>query len=299
MVSNTYKTVAVADGVGGWRATHGEADPGRFANALMRNAKLYSETHRTEGDALRVLTNAYEKVRRNREVGCGGSTGVVGCLRPGVRPGRGLLDVANVGDSGAMLIRNQEIVHRAHEKVHGLNAPFQLSVLPEEEEGGERGDSQAGVEEENKGSGKSAFFHDSPKDAVRELWEVQEGDVLVMGTDGLFDNLWSHVIAEKAGTVGFVEASSLGFFGQIPVLGYVLKKLFSTPNFVYTDPFRVVQGLVSDAYVASHSADIRTPFSVMLSHLLGERRLGGKPDDITVLLSRIVRRDELKRMQMW
>ena len=42
---------------------------------------------------------------------------------------------ANLGDSGFLLIRDGEVVHRSVEQQHYFNTPFQLGVPPPEQEG--------------------------------------------------------------------------------------------------------------------------------------------------------------------
>lgn len=61
----------------------------------------------------------------------GGSTACVVALHKAER----IIYTANLGDSGFMLIRNGEVVHRSEEQQHYFNTPFQLTVAPPEQEG--------------------------------------------------------------------------------------------------------------------------------------------------------------------
>lgn len=44
---------------------------------------------------------------------------------------RGMLHSANLGDSGYLVLRKGEIVYKSREQTHYFNAPFQLSLPPE------------------------------------------------------------------------------------------------------------------------------------------------------------------------
>ncbi|KAK7198113.1 hypothetical protein NESM_000767700 [Novymonas esmeraldas] len=79
-----------------------------------------------------------------------------------------LLDVVYVGDCSVMLIRDGQVCFVTDEQAHHLDYPYQL------------------------GTGST----DTPKDGVRMLIPVEKGDVVVMGTDGIFDNLYPRRIAE-------------------------------------------------------------------------------------------------------
>lgn len=265
-VSNTYKTVGVADGVGGWRDEG--FDSSVFSNELMRLAKLFSETHRTVQDPEDVMQNAYNRLRFEEYVKAGASTACIASLRK--IGGKNILDVANLGDSGMILMRETQVTHRVHEKTHGVNAPFQLSVLPPKY--------------------RNVAFHDRVSDCVREQFEVQEGDVLVMGTDGLFDNRFCSQIAADALLVG---ASPKSLFDQVPLVGGLLRYVMGggTERTGNSDPYRVAQRICHQAHLQACSADADTPWARSMKHFGIENASGGKVDDVTVLLSRVVRRE--------
>jgi serine/threonine protein phosphatase PrpC len=77
---------------------------------------------------------------------------------------------ANVGDSCFMVVRRGRVLFRSPSQQHEFNFPFQL--------GGE-------------GS-------DKVSDAQCFMVPVQVGDVVVMGTDGLFDNVFDKDVALMA-----------------------------------------------------------------------------------------------------
>lgn len=273
-VSNTYKTIGVADGVGGWRDEG--VDPSLFSNQLMENAKLYTETHRAELDPEKILHNAFDRVKHSNKVYAGSSTATIASLVQ--RDGKHFLDVANLGDSGLLVVRNRDILHRVHEKIHAFNSPFQLAILPEHLKG--------------------RAFSDRVVDSIRESIEVKHGDVVVMGTDGLFDNRYNSQLAADAGWVGKVKESVLE---RIPLVGFFIAAAFTQGDqkVEYVDPHRVAQRLIQDAYKNSISKDADTPWSAMLQQFGVEGAKGGKVDDITVVLARVSTREELSQGTVW
>ncbi|AIN99077.1 hypothetical protein LPMP_252140 [Leishmania panamensis] len=272
-VANNYKVIGVADGVGGWRSEG--VDPSLFANALMENAKLFAETHRGECDPEKILDAAYTKVVKDGVVKVGSSTACVATLRK-EDDGSHTLDVANLGDSGVMVVRNRDLHFRVHEKVHGFNAPFQLAVLPRSMVG--------------------RAFSDRVQDCVRESVQVQEGDVIVMGTDGLFDNRFNSELAADAGWIGKVEESPIA---KIPLVGFLLSGILADEKIEYIDPYRVAQRIITDAYKTSVNPETNSPWASMLRQFGQTDAKGGKPDDITVLLSRVSTREELNNNTSW
>ena len=82
-----------------------------------------------------------------------------------------VLYTSNLGDSGYLLIRKQgnELVSvfRSTEQTHGFNFPFQIGT------GG-----------------------DDPNKADAQLHTVNHNDILIVGTDGLFDNLFDERIID-------------------------------------------------------------------------------------------------------
>lgn len=272
-VSNTYKTIGIADGVGGWRDEG--YDSSVFANELMRLSKLYTETHRGDRDPENILGNAFRRLNHEKFVSAGSSTAMVASLR--TIAGKNFIDVANLGDSGLFIVRDDQVIHRVHEKSHGVNAPFQLAVLPSHFKG--------------------KAYEDNVSDAVREQFEVREGDVIVMGTDGLFDNRFCSQIAGDAKLIG---ARKRSVFDNIPGLGQIFKILFEKQERAgFSDPYRVCQRIVTSAYNASQNPNEDTPWSRSLKQYGVAGAEGGKVDDITLVLSRVVTRETASNTTMW
>ena len=78
------------------------------------------------------------------------------------------LNSVNVGDSGFIIIRKSQVVQSRQITIHSFNFPFQLG----------------------KGS------PDQPEDGVAAGIKLKPEDIIVMATDGLWDNLFEEQVAE-------------------------------------------------------------------------------------------------------
>ena len=76
-------------------------------------------------------------------------------------PDQNEIKTLNFGDSGYMLIRNGEVLFRSASQQHYFDCPFQAGKL-----------------------------YDLPTDSKSEAHQVREGDLIVMATDGVWDNLF-------------------------------------------------------------------------------------------------------------
>jgi len=86
------------------------------------------------------------------------------------------LNTANIGDSGFIVVRGGEIVHRSEEQQHYFNTPFQLSLPPP--------------------GNQNRVLSDSPESADLYSFQVQDGDVILVATDGVFDNVPKKLLLE-------------------------------------------------------------------------------------------------------
>jgi protein phosphatase PTC7 len=163
---------AVADGVGGW--TESRVDPADFSHGLCGYMAHTAQTWHEPAEALRpkqLLQAGYDCVVADPTIRAGGSTASVGVALPD-----GRVELANLGDSGSVLIRRAAVHSYSVPQTHGFNTPYQLSVIPP------RMRAQANVF-------GGAFLEDFPKDASVTNVKMQHGDVLILATDGVFDNL--------------------------------------------------------------------------------------------------------------
>ncbi|KAH1468865.1 hypothetical protein KXV22_009091 [Aspergillus fumigatus] len=163
---------AVADGVGGW--VESKVDPANFSHALCRYMALEALSWDSSTDKLRaknLLQSGYDQLVADKSIRAGGSTASVGV---GLEDGQ--VELANLGDSGSMLLRLAAVHHYSVPQTHGFNTPYQLSIIPP------RMRAQASIF-------GGSFLEDSPRDAVVTNLHMQHGDVLMLATDGVYDNL--------------------------------------------------------------------------------------------------------------
>lgn len=142
-------------------------------------------------DALQILETSYNKIT---EIGSATSTIVV--------INKNEVHATNLGDSGFIHLSQKEgkyyINHISKEQQHEFNVPFQLSCFPSEE---------YLLEMEREGRGKEAkqlrfmiekkkLCKDDPDTADVYTYKVNNGDIFVLGTDGIFDNVFSYEIKD-------------------------------------------------------------------------------------------------------
>lgn len=76
-----------------------------------------------------------------------------------------------------MVVRKGEVVHKSEEQQHYFNTPFQLSLPPP--------GYQADV------------LSDQPDSANTDNFPVEDGDVILLATDGVFDNLPQNILIKE------------------------------------------------------------------------------------------------------
>lgn len=118
-----------------------------------------------------LLQAGYDAIVADPSVKAGGSTASVGIALPD-----GRVELANLGDSGSVLLRRAAVHTYTTPQTHGFNTPYQLSIIPP------RMRAQANIF-------GGAFLEDFPRDASVTNVQMQHGDVLMLATDGVFDNL--------------------------------------------------------------------------------------------------------------
>lgn len=282
-VSSDHSAAGVADGVGewGWRF---KLNPRAFADEVMTGAcsRVESLTNEPELAAKDIAAFALcEGFAGSKSYGS--ATALVASLDTTAAE----LGVANLGDSGLRQVRHLQdpasclastrIVGRTKEQQHSFNFPFQLARLPEPED-------FPRLLAEGQGSlvraVKNAPPQDQPADADLYTFSVKEGDLIILGTDGVFDNLHDHEICQLAEcTVSPFEAQQ--------ALDLKSGKLMS-PGSSSTDPAKVAEAIAQAAFYRSRDKSARTPFTVNAKEA-GRSHFGGKSDDITVVAAWVVR----------
>ncbi|XP_017255264.1 probable protein phosphatase 2C 55 isoform X1 [Daucus carota subsp. sativus] len=213
------QTIGIADGVGGW--TKKGVNAGEYARELMINSiNALHTVPRGAVDPKRVLSQAYSKTKLP-----GSCTACLLSLNGNI------LRAANLGDSGFMVIRNGNVLYKSPVQQHGFNHPYQLG----------------------QGSG------DHPSSAMRTELTMEAGDVIIVGTDGLFDNMYSEEI-----------------------LLWVTQEINQS-----SDPQMIAWRLAEAALYNSMDKFADTPFA-RASRENGGNHSGGKIDDITVIVALIL-----------
>jgi serine/threonine protein phosphatase PrpC len=229
--------MGVADGVGGWCSVK-NADPALFSRRLLHHVSselekyddLLNEEISTQDyyniDPRKIIQQGLNSLlQETQELVLGSTTVLLGILRDEK------LKIANIGDCRLLVIRGGICVYRTLEQVHSFNFPFQL------------------------GTGSK----DSPADAFYDEFKIQEGDIVIIGTDGLFDNVFDEDIISITHTI---SSKARGV----------------------CDPFKISTALLQKAReVAEDSRQGYSPFQEKAIEE-GLYYHGGKMDDITILV---------------
>ncbi|KAL4784674.1 phosphatase 2C-like domain-containing protein [Aspergillus varians] len=288
---------AVADGVGGWAESR--VDPADFSHAIcdyMAQTALAWDKPAEQLRAKSLLQAGYDRVVADKSISAGGSTASVGV---GLEDGR--VELANLGDSGSVLLRQAAVHHYSIPQTHGFNTPYQLSIIPP------RMRQQASVF-------GGAFLEDYPRDAVTTILHMQHGDVLLLATDGVFDNINNQDILKIATSrmmyTGAWTASTSPNTGITPADHETLNRLTgpeglsslissSTPksasdkpatasnphDSTYTLQSLVAASIAGEAKLASMDIRRDGPFAKEAQRYYpADYYRGGKVDDIAVLV---------------
>ncbi|KAK2758633.1 hypothetical protein FQN54_003323 [Arachnomyces sp. PD_36] len=173
----------VADGVGGW--VRSGIDPADFSHGLcgyMAETALDWDRPVNSLRARELMQRGYQKVLDDKSIFAGGSTASIGIARED-----GSLELANLGDSGSIHCRLAAVHHYSIPQTHAFNTPYQLSKIPTPMRtqvaifGGQR-------------------YDDLPQHANIMNTTMQHGDVLVLSTDGVLDNLNNQEILKMVST---------------------------------------------------------------------------------------------------
>ncbi|KAK7359986.1 hypothetical protein VNO77_01958 [Canavalia gladiata] len=213
------QAIGVADGVGGWADVGINA--GLFARELMSNSvRAVEEEPKGSVNPARVLEKAHSCSKAK-----GSSTACIIALTD-----KGLHAI-NLGDSGFIVVRDGSTIFKSPVQQHDFNFTYQL-------ESGNGGD--------------------LPNSGDVFTIPVVPGDVVIAGTDGLFDNLYHNEVAEVV-----LQAVRTGLEPQV-----------------------TAQKIAALARQRAQDRNRQTPFSTAAQEA-GFRFYGGKLDDITVVVSYI------------
>ncbi|GLC42781.1 hypothetical protein PLESTB_001417400 [Pleodorina starrii] len=155
--------LGVADGVGSWSSDDG-VDPAAYSRDLMRAAAASLEASAGRMSVRMALADAHLAVKH-----AGSCTGLVGVLPTDSNT----LQVINLGDSGMRLVRGGRLAMATRPQSHSHNMPYQLAC-PDEP------------------------VCDTDTTVQGDLYSIplEAGDIVIMATDGLYDNLWPEAMLD-------------------------------------------------------------------------------------------------------
>jgi len=137
---------------------------------------------------------------------------------------------ANLGDSGFRIIRRNQVIFSSTSQQHRFNMPYQIGAQSD----------------------------DKPEMADIQQFTLEAGDYIILGTDGLFDNLYDKDIIQ------------------------VIENL---PEWVSMKT--VAAAIAEKAYEVSKLNEVKIPFNDMAESYYGMSFWdNGKQDDITVVVAR-------------
>lgn len=229
--------IGIADGVSAW--ADDDIDPAAFSRQLVDNLQeaLDVVEWQDNEEGLREVLHAAHK----SATALGSATLILAA-----GGANGIVHVANLGDCGLRLIHEGTCTFATQDMLHGYNLPFQLARIEEDEDKYEAADTP-----------DAADLYDI---------ETSPGDVLVLASDGLFDNLFDEEVASIIDDYIDEERSQASAARAASALA------------------SAAQAKVGD--LQSHTPWIRTAarsFKLPVWNLLNPR--GGKEDDITVVVA--------------
>jgi protein phosphatase PTC7 len=237
--------VGVLDGVGGW------SEQGFDSSAISRElANKVTEFYLEEPglSPMDILNKAFKTVKDEGIVKVGSTT-----ICFGIIDGKsGKLNALNLGDSWFGVFRKDEnsrykCITQSIEQVYYFNAPYQLSIIPQD------------FLESAKKKG-SKYLMNEPSESAPYSYDLKSGDIVVFTTDGMIDNV-------------FPDDIEL-YLNDNVVEGVNLSESLGELNKI----------LVQQTTVLSLNTNFKSAFSQKLTSLTGQDYIGGKPDDITSVM---------------
>jgi len=279
---------AVADGVGGW-AEEG-VDAGLYSRALMSGCKAA-----LDGSGNVTLAQALHTALAPAKLIKGSSTAVLAEIQ-----GR-VLSVLNVGDSGFIVLRRQGRssskgpasffpVMRSYEQQYGFNYPFQLGT------GSDTGAADAQMyrchPSLSRCMRRAHLTTVWPHNCTRSL-RLQGGDIVLLGSDGVWDNVFDEEINAVCESVVQMGLSGGALAAQIArsVAEYASTNAHDKSS---VSPFYARYNRIRCGCSTAVPA-VRCFICVVVfeTDCSGRATSGGKPDDITVVAAVVANNSKL------
>jgi protein phosphatase PTC7 len=289
---HTHTYLCVADGVGSWRQ-YG-IDPRQFAHTLVKNTLAVIESDEKQrllmmetsglGDLslfdpepispLDAVMDAWSLTRKEQITGS--STICVAALNNETNR----LDLSNIGDCGLMVLRHMDsetagymrdrdtprhlrdndlrIAFLSQQQLKSFNLPYQLGY--------------SGIEDH-------VDNFETPTDAANHSMTVLPGDIIVLATDGLFDNL------DLDDLVTHINEWESRWFGKL-WCKYPLDQPGENTTKDQEAMDELARSIVHKARELSLDKSIDSPFALLAkdNDIMWS---GGMPDDTTVVIARV------------
>jgi protein phosphatase PTC7 len=235
-----FSLLVVADGVGGWNDIG--VDPALYSKELCKligqNFQKYLEKSDKSIDESTIKEIVVQSVFENQQLG----SSTVCCLY--LDRETNTLFSANIGDSGYLIMRKNEKgeyfqFFKSQEQTHEFNFPFQV--------------------------GSSG---DNPRCAETHKHQLKDGDLIILATDGLWDNLTDDEILKVTNKYSQSQKEFL--------------------------PSNLAKYIAEKTSILCLKKDYESPFSKRAKQLNIPFE-GGKPDDITVIVARVSQLSELQK----
>ncbi|EAY11670.1 5-azacytidine resistance protein azr1-related protein [Trichomonas vaginalis G3] len=214
--------------------TIGVADGvGGWANVPGANAAKYAKDLMKNCSDNSHLNTSLEILRKGYDLMdpklLGSTTAVIAAIRDSK------IDLINLGDSGASLFRGVRTIFETSPQTFSFNFPYQLGTHSET----------------------------VPENGDRKLLEAHPGDVIILATDGVYDNVWASDIEREVNRA---------------------KKL--------SVPQKIVKEISSVIADMAHKNGLNTrydsPFAAEARRNGYGGQIGGKLDDVTIVSAMIV-----------
>ncbi|GLI71736.1 hypothetical protein VaNZ11_017041 [Volvox africanus] len=247
--------LGVADGVGGW--VEANVDPGQYSREVVDAAARAAEEIGPGADPRQLLAEAQAAVRTIGS--CTACVAVLGQKAPASAdngPGGQVLSIANLGDSGCRVVRRASLVLATSAQEHQFNMPYQMAHLD------------------------NLPDTDTASDAQMYQISLRPGDVIVLATDGLFDNMWDEELVSMVAAAAASIPPGLAGPAAAAAAQSAAQQLSSS--------------LVAAAFRHAQDPGFRSPWAVELANQPAAPWLtrlfprGGRVDDITVVVAFVV-----------
>ncbi len=275
--SEHHVAFGVADGVGGWQDQG--IDPSDFSHGLCGLMAGTAYLHSVEESGMlrpqALLQTAYDAVIANPRILAGGSTACLAVLDQD-----GTMESANLGDSAFLVFGPGKVAYKSEVQTHAFNTPFQMAKVPPKMM------AQYAI---FGGEGGGKHFSEVPRQAEVVKQRVKHGDVVVVATDGVWDNLSAQdalgiitrvMVEHKYWVNG--DKETLLDAAHIAALPTSLSGSKEHEEYL---PGLIATAVMREAKAAGLDRRRDGPFAKeVMAKYPGEGWEGGKPDDIAVVV---------------